>query len=70
MKADRVFRRRTQSRNPQTCLKALKRFAMYVGRGTPADQPANLSCQERMLALLALILGDHRELAEILLSKK
>ena len=70
MKADRVFRRRTQSRNPQTCLKALKRFAMYVGRGTPADQPANLSCQERMLALLARKLGAHRELAEILLSKK
>ena len=68
MKNDRLSRQRNQSRQPEPCLKALRRFAKYCGRGTSEDDPENMDRKEKLLALLARKLGAEREVAEILLN--
>ena len=68
LKNDRLSRQRNQSRQPEPCLKALRRFAKYCGRGTTEDDPENMDRKEKLLALLARKLGAEREVAEILLN--
>ena len=66
MEPDRSFKRRTQSRDADQCLKFHRRFAMFIGRGAPAQQPLKLSRTDELLALIARNQGAHREVAQIL----
>ena len=45
LKNDRLSRQRNQSRQPEPCLTALRRFAKYCGRGSTEDDPLELANQ-------------------------
>ena len=66
-KIDKSFRRRTQSTDPEVCLKGLRRFAMFCGRGPSDHVPEDMSRLEKLLALNSRNMGAQREVAQILL---